>query len=299
MKRIRNNTEGQVYRCSWQKKGRTYTLTCSSPVKVTVNSGDLEDAMDELISEIMTLTGDGEPYLQFVPDLPQTGTKQGFFDPKYFEIGYNDSVEWKVASGSTDGLTTKGVCQKCALGLGARTNMRRIITTAPHYDVCGFYKDLRLGMMYSEAVLKHLMPHIKKKVKLIPIDVDLKILKKVRKKYFELSFEPDISVTIPSEYDSLSGWRCKVCGMFSVFWYNPRIVKSNTDGIPRTSATEPVVLAEKGPRRFVIVDKNIHDKLCADKTIRGLVLERVALFNPDQMLSPQEVKRLRLPQIET
>lgn len=296
--KIRNNVEGQVYRCSWQKKGRSYVLTCSKPVTVAVRSVDLEGAMDKLISEIMTLTGDGEPCLQFVPDLPEAGDKKGYFDPKYYEIGYNCTVEWDSSSGKTRDLTSRGRCEKCEVALGIRTDVRRIIRTVPRYDISGFYKDRTLGMMLSEDVLRHLKPHIKQRAKLVPVDLDARISKKVRKKYFELSFELDTSVTIPKEYDSLSGWRCKACGTFSVFWYNPRIVKSSTHGIARSSAVKPVVFVDGGPRKSIAVNKSIHDALCADKTIRGLVLEPVALFNQNQMLSPEEVKRLKLPQIE-
>ncbi len=297
MNQTNQTKEHQVYRCSWRMKGNSFTLTCESPVSICVRSEDLEDALDKLVSEIMTLTGDGEPSLQFVPDLPRAGERHGFFDPEYHDIGFNGYVEWIVSGGGVAQLYELGVCKKCQLGLGARTQMQRTITTRPRYDISTFYKDRNVGTMFSEAVLNHLGPHLKGKAKIIPVALSPGISKKISEKYFELSFTPDTGVAVPKDYQTLSGWRCKTCGTFTVHWSNARI-GSVIYGLERARAKGAVVLVQKGSRRCVAVNKDVHAALCADKRIRGFVSELIAILNANQTLSQAEVKELKLPQIQ-
>ncbi len=302
---MQRKKENQVYRCTWRKVGRRYVLTCKDPVSATVKSENLQDAQDKLFSEIMTLTGDGEPCFQFVPDLPRPEDRKDLFAPEYYCIRANDRVEWLTAKGSCiDDLWQEGLCTKCKCGRGMRSETARTMTTSPRYDLALFYKDRNVAMMLSTRVLKHLLPHLAGRIKLVPVNAAPTISKRLKGKYFELSFAPEINTAIPRERQptfrsrpDLSGWRCKACGRFMVHWWNPEIGPV-AYGLERSHAKGAVLLVQNGPVLSLAVNKSVHDSLCADKSLRGFVSERAAMFDSDQVLSPSELAKLKLPQIQ-
>jgi hypothetical protein len=83
-----------------------------------------------------------------------------------------------------------------------------------------------------------------------------------------------------------------------VFWHNPGIARANIDGIERSCAIKPVIFVEKGARKSIVVNKKVHDAICTDKAIGGFVSEPIAILDVGELLSHEEIKGLKLRQIE-
>src|SRR4029078_172588 len=88
-------------------------------------------------------------------------------------------------------LYTDGACSLCGTGLGLRTDFSREVVSVPKNDVVGFRKDKNVREMFSQAVLRHILPLLTKEAKLIPVKFSEKILGKIGdRKYYEIDFVP-------------------------------------------------------------------------------------------------------------
>ena len=292
MRRI-TKIEGGVYTCTWRRTLREWILAVQSPVTMRVKAGTLEEAKDRLNSELMHLIGDGEPHLEFIPPLPDVKA-ESYFTPEYFEIVYNDSVTWRCAEPET--LYSGGICKKCGIGIGTRTTARRTITSIPRFDVSGFYRDRNLSIMISTDCLGHLRRHLKGRATFVPVEVDNRIRSKIRKSYFELAFEPELSVVVPRGWETASGWQCRKCGVFSVQWTTSR-VQEVVSGVNREQVRSPILLFKSGPRYGIGIGRRIRDKIIKDAAVRGFSSGRVAMFDANEIMSVKEIRDLRLRQI--
>ncbi len=287
--------EGGVYACTWRRTPRRWTLICSKPVTARVQAAGLDGAKEKLISELLSLTGDGEPHLEFDPPLPPESETEGYFTPEYFQVEYNDSVTWHHAN--LEALYSGRICPQCRIAQGRRTLVPRVITSVPRFDVCGFYQDRNLGMVFSEDCLRHLRIHLRGRASLVRVEVDNRIRSKLKKRYFELSFEPELNVAIPRRHAALSGWQCKKCGVVSVQWTSSRSGAA-IDGVERNRVASPVLLFRRGPAHAVAIERRIRDRILKDGAIRGFSSDRIAMLNSAEIMSSREIQNLQLRQIK-
>jgi len=287
--------EGGVYECTWHRTQKQWILICRKPVKARVQAPTLEEATDKLISELMSLTGDGETHLEFDPPLPRETETQSYFTPEYFQIEYNDSVTWHHEN--LEGLYSGAICEKCRIVQGGRTLVPRVITSVPRFDVSGFYQDRNLGIMFSEDCLHHLRTHLKSRASLVSVEVDNRIRSKVKKRYFELSFKPELSVVIPRWHADLSGWQCKKCGILSVQWTSG-LSGETINAVERDRVMSPVLLFRNGPAHAIAIERQVRDRILKDGAIKGFSSDRIAMLSHEEIISRKGIRELRLRQIE-
>lgn len=291
-KKSKVSQEGGVYRCSWRRSGKHFTLRCLAPVKAEAKSESLEQANDLLLAQVMELAGDGHPCLQFVPPLPEAREARSRYNPEFFRIGYNDSVE---SPPLTAALFSGGVCKRCGRGLGQRTNEPRLITSVPKYDVAGFRKNPNQRFICAENVLKHILPHTGSSARCIPVVFDKPFQKRLRgKEYFEIDFTPNVQAAFPKQHSHLGGFRCPLCGSRLVWAMDRSISEERRDFVCRSEAQSPVLLLANGVERCFAVDNTLHGKMRADRTIRGLVTERVIMLDSGEIMTEEELKSCKL-----
>jgi len=289
----RKGGEGQVYRCTWNKRGKHFLMKSLSPVKIQSLGIDLETAKNNLLAQIMDTTGDGEAQLQFVPPLPEP-TGKNRFSPEYFHLKFNEFVDFSLSN--QDELYSGSVCQVCRTGLGSRTDVSRIITSLSRYDVVGFRNDHNVRMMFSGILLEHLSPFIKDRVTCNEVHFESKLLKKsLVKKFFEIDFQPIVEVSVPKKHDKLGGWRCPKCKTQVFLFTATKLRPTRSTFILRSFAKGKVLLLGKGPFRVIAVDAELHKKIMDDKRIKGFVSDRLVIVEEDEALSADELRKVKLP----
>ena len=297
MRKNRNSpVEGQVYRCTWKKRGAVFQLQCEKP-RVESAHADLELAQENLHAKIMDDTGDGEAHLQFDPALPESRTIQSRFAPEYYYVGYNDAVEW--IEDNLHELFSNGVCVRCGRGLGLRTAIPRKVTSMPRFDIVGFRKDLNVRVMFSDLFLKHFRSLLPKEGRLIEVNFDLAIQKKLAgKKYYELDFAPLVEVAIPREHDGFnkySSLRCPKCKSQQFSFTATRIRKQPSTFALRSCAQGEVLLLGEGFFRVVAISAQLRERILKDKKVKGFVTDRLVMLDDNEVLSAEELQKVKLP----
>lgn len=289
---MKKSRENQLYRCSWLAKANGFELTCRSPVVVKVNASGIEKAKDKLIAKIIDLTGDGEPYLQFEPSLPTNAEKKNYFTPEYYEVGHNESVEW---SKSSFPMFSDGECSKCGTGLGERTSTQRAIASSPKYDVAGFKWDKNLRYLYSESILRYLIPHVGDRLRQIPVDIKRQKSPNTANSYFELDFVPTATVAIPDPAESIGGWRCSKCKSSMIHFSAKHISTDSINCLRRLDAQGRVLLISKGAKRILVVDAAIREAIAKDRSLKGVVFERIAILDDSEVRTNLKSLKLASP----
>jgi hypothetical protein len=295
IKKKRITTENQVYRCTWKKRGKVFELKCIFPVVTESASADLERAKEDLWAQIMDATGDGEPVLQFVPPLPEATRKKSRFLPEYYHVECNELVDW--ARERQHDLFVGGVCKRCGVGLGMRTETQRLVTSLPRYDIVGFRKDQNLRTMYSDVFLNHIMPFATAGVRLIEVKFEDAIQKRLRgKRYHEVDFSPGMQIAVPRANDGFgSSFRCLECGRQHFFFSAKKLRAQYSTYLVRSLAHGRVLFIGSGSGRVIAVDAKLHERIASDKRVKGFLTDRLVLLDDNEALSEEELRSVKIP----
>lgn len=289
----KHNTQGNVCQCAWRLERGVYTLECRQPIKAKVISVDLERGIQSLREQIMDLLGDGHPCLEFEPPLPEQGGASKHANSEFFQIAYNDSID---STDSPAALFTEGMCKRCGTGLGERNDVARLVNSAPRYDVAGFRKDRNIRIILSEAVLKHITPHVGDALRRIPLLFSNANRTRLQRKHFsEIDFTPQTYAVVPRQSSIIRGWRCPKCNTQIIRPYAPIFSSEACLYILPPASTQRVLLLGDGPQRVIAVDKRLRTELFEDKAIRGLVTERIIFLKIEDVFTEKELNLRKFP----
>lgn len=296
MKKIKRSTgEGGVYRCRWRLVRGYFKVECVEPV-LQIRADSLAEGEAAMHAAIMSATGDGEPFIEFDPPLP-SATAAGRTRPEYFGLGWNDSVSW-VRPRAGEGILHKGgICPRCAIGLGSRTTVRREIVSAPRYDFAGFYRDRTLGIMISARACERLLEHAKNPVERVEVIFSAQLKRPTKQKYFELAMDPGISSVYPKDIKISSGWKCPHCGRSNLF-ATSKLAGAARYSIRRSDAVGDILLVQKGPWVAIAISKDLRQRLARDRFIKGLVTERIAVLEEDEIMPAAKIPFAQLKDIQ-
>ncbi len=279
------NTEGGVYRCTWRKLSKGIALECLKPATQTT-AGTIEEALDLLHTQVSDLTGDGEPYLQFIPVLPVNRRVRHYYEPAYFAIGHNELVPWEA---DIKTLYTGGICRRCKAGIGKRTGVRRQLKKAPTKDFAGFLGDRNLRYLYSEKFLEHILPCVRRKIRCIPVGTEGL---RTTKRFFEIDFDPEYPAVVPRGADVIGGGRCPKCGSYVLSIAAMRFSRRRLQYIERGFEERPVLLLGNGVTREFALNEELFAEISRDKALKGFVADPVIILEPNQILHTYQLPSL-------
>lgn len=141
--------EGGTYLTTWERVKDGFRLWLDQDESVEVVSSDFDEAVDELASRVLELTGDGEAVLEFLTPRPPAGSKAVVERLRF--LGYNESV---AASSRLPEHYTGGLCPHCEFGVGQRTEVPLEVDRLPSADIAGVDRTLPPALIVSNRLLE-------------------------------------------------------------------------------------------------------------------------------------------------
>lgn len=277
---MRNNSEGNVYKVLWKKLSSGYSAWLTRVPKLKVTGKDEEGLSEKLFEVTLDRFGDGEPCFDFQPPLPVKFAKKNYFEPAWFTLGCNEGFR---TVGDRSKFYSDGLCPYCGAGRGERTSVPRVIDGVPKSDMAILSGEMRGAYIVSDKFAKFLGRLLGRRMQ----KVICSSAKKSKKVFYEILLTPDILLEAHKAAEQTHGVACstckqKRCGQFVCH----EIAKGVWHAVDRQKLVhrkQKVVIASGGSRRKICVNDRIANKIKTESGLKGILLDRLAMLNQDQI----------------
>jgi hypothetical protein len=213
----RQTNEGNVYNCSWKKRGGRFLVWVESHKDWQVDVADFDDAEDRLCELICDKTGDPEAVLDFDP-LPPVVNRTNWTPIEIVSLDYNASADLVDRE---QPLFSKGRCVVCRTPRGDRTTAPIQLKNIPHGDSFSVRNFRPFIQIFSESFVSLLTSQERAVLRFQPV----KIEGKSRKKFYELTGKTQIHFVgiKDATYNPICSFRCPLCDTRSFLMQGPDI----------------------------------------------------------------------------
>lgn len=196
-------SEGNVYLCQWEKRGRVLTLRLKRDPRVKASGSNLQSAEERMWERLCEEYGDGEAVLEYETPPPQ---KWACFASRYGGIDLvtvtgNDSMGTLTNERE---LHPKGYCRDCQMPLETAPGAVPEFNRVPSSDGA---VEQSLGRFYSEEFLSLLSSEERAALTLVPVHGP----KGSRKSFFHLGGEPAVNYVGVPGFEGLVNHQCGRC----------------------------------------------------------------------------------------
>jgi hypothetical protein len=195
--------EGQVYVCSWRRKGGRIEAWLEDRPELRGEGATFRQASASLHEQIAKAFDDGEALLEFQPPAPdEPGARRFLHPPLVWVVGNT-----RALLTNADELFTEGLCPRCRQPRGNRTAADTAVDyIEPGYDG-GFTHPAR-RMFFSEAFLSLLTREERERFQWRPV----RRPGRTRKAYLEMIAAPDVPLVAVRGLDFPAPTPCRTCG---------------------------------------------------------------------------------------
>ena len=195
--------EGNVYICSWKKKGRKYIICYVHDETISGLGSTIEEAEEGILENICLRFGDGEAVLEYDKPLPKTDFEKKYGKPGIVSISGNDGFSNLLNS---EMLPDRPVCPLCK-----RKRFVPMPVTPEYEKLCSSDGVTMgdLGPVFSDHFFSLFAKNELEKLNLRKI----KGLKRYKRDFFEVLGKPDLHCVGFKEFPGLLNNKCKHCGI--------------------------------------------------------------------------------------
>ena len=267
--------EGHVYLCRWRVEDEMYQIWVQNRPRLRAWGDSLDDASEELVSQICLATGDGEAVLDLDP--PPGG------DTAFVAFGTNSS--WYLRDGTTReecaALYDGGICNVCFSCVGQRTDLPLPLGPVGEGDIQFSWAMFCDAVIASDRLRSLLTPRERAAFEWHPVEQS----RRLRRTFFELVPKHPIH-EVADRNEQVDGWRCRHCRRRVFGKFDPHIA---ADDVPRP---RPKVLAIGGRWTRVALPIARWRALRGQAGAKGIIARPVTILPSSRVLRRPRLREL-------